>query len=321
GSREDEIDTLNSLQREGVTIIVGKENIGYARAVNIGIAQAKGDFVLITNPDVLYEPESIQHMMQLLKEFRTCGAVGPRTWWDRSMSFFLPYADPATPLRILGEWLMGISQSTHEILLRRWMKKMLRFWLSKNPSKQETLSGASIMTTKRVFDRVGGFDESFALYFEDTDWCLRVKRAGYDLYLEPRAHIIHYYNQSAKLDIASANKKFDDSRNLYMRKHFKWRRLLTASLPSSAKPTDIARRYADMGQLSSPPRFSTNIDADGLFLLSPVATLIPSAGAFFRGDTFEIPSDIWDRLGSGRYFARAFEMDHLKDCGSWTWIK
>jgi hypothetical protein len=219
--------------------------------------------------------------------------------------------------------MMGISPVMNSIILKKWIKKMMRFWLSEEPFKQETLSGACILTTKEVLSTVGGFDDSFPLYFEDTDWCLRVKEAGYYLYLAPSAKIVHYYNQSAGQDTETSQKKFDDSLKLYMRKHY--RRQLwfinTVIKLFQKRQRRVLKGYDDIGRVTSPPAFSFTDSSKKLFLLSPVDTLIPSAGAFFENDAFQIPEDLWSCLGEGRYFARGFDPVNSEFCGSWSWIR
>ena len=323
GSKEEDVNNLLNLERDNVKIILNSENIGYAKAVNIGIRNARGDFILITNPDVFYKSNSIKIMLNALVTLPQCGAVGPRTWWNKEMTFLLPYSEIITPCSIFKKELMKISRAMNELILRRWIKRTLRYWLSEKPLRQEMLSGACIMTTKKVLDVAGGFDEIFPLYFEDTDWCLRVRKAGYRLYMVPQAGVIHYYNQSAKQDMEASQEKFNYSLDKYVRKHFKGqlfllRQTLRLHKLSSNKASTM---YDDKGILNTPPVFTFKDGSRKLFLLSPVDSLIPSAGSFFEGNSFEIPVDLWDCLGEGRYFVKAFALERLKDCGSWSWVK
>jgi GT2 family glycosyltransferase len=323
GSKEEDVNNLLNLEGDNVKIILNRENIGYARAVNIGIRNARGDFILITNPDVLYKPDSIKIMLNALVTLPRCGAVGPRTWWNKKMTFLLPFSELITPYRIFKSELMKVSQTMNELILRGGIKKTLRYWLSEKPLRQEMLSGACIMTTKKVLNVVGGFDEIFPLYFEDTDWCLRVRKAGYYLYMVPQAEIIHYYNQSAKQDMEASQKKFNESLDKYIRKHFRGQLFLLHQIQRLHKLSSnkASTMYDDKGILAAPPVFTFKDGSRKLFLLSPVDSLIPSAGSFFEGNSFEIPVDLWDCLGEGRYFVKAFALDRLKDCGSWSWVK
>lgn len=323
GSSDDDIKSLLPIQNNNIRIILNRENIGYATAVNMGIRLAKGDFILITNPDVVYKPESIHHMLRALKTLPQCGAVGPKTWWNRTMTFLLPGSEIITPYSIFKTEVMKGSQSMHRAVLRGWIKRTLRYWFSKGPLEQEMLAGACIMTTKNILNTIGWFDEIFPLYFEDTDWCLQVRKAGYCLYMVPQAEIIHYYNQSAKQDIERSQKKFDTSMDKYMRKHFRKQLFFMRPLLGLVKniQNNVKDMYDDIGMVKCPPLFQFQSDSKKLFLLSPVYSMMPSAGAFFDGEIFKIPEDLWCCLGEGRYFARAFDLAALEDCGSWTWLK
>ncbi len=323
GSNEEDVKNLLSLEGAHVKIILNRENIGYAGAVNTGIRNARGDFILITNPDVFYKSGSIKIMLDALTTFPRCGAVGPKTWWNKKMTFLLPFSELITPYRIFKSELMKVSQTMNRLILRRWIKKTLGYWLSAKPIGQEMLSGACIMTTKKVLDVVGGFDEIFPLYFEDTDWCLRVRKAGYYLYMIPQATVIHYYNQSAKQDVEASQEKFNYSLDKYVRKHFKGQLFLLHQIQKLHKLSNnkASTMYEDKGMLNTPPVFTLRDSSKKLFLLSPVDSLIPSAGSFFEGNSFEIPEDLWDCLAESRYFVKVFDIKRLKDCGSWSWIK
>ncbi len=320
GSTGKEVDRLSDLPVDA-ELILNRENIGYARAVNMGVRKSRGDVILITNPDVLYMPGSIQGMLKALQELPRCGAVEPRSWWDEGMTFLLPPSEFITPYRSLKEVVMRASPSVHDAGLRRWLRRALRYWLSEGPCKREMLSGACIMTTRKVMDVTGGFDEAFPLYFEDADWCLRVRRKGYLLYMVPDADVVHYYNQSAK-QLEDPDEKFRYSLNLFFRKHFRGRLYLyiQARRFINGRRNRTGGMYDDLGVLSEPPLLELGGDAGKLLLLSPVDTLIPSAAAFFEGDRLEVPGQLWALLSEGRYFARAFTID-LKCHRSWSWIK
>lgn len=322
GSENDEIDKLMELENNDIKIILNNENIGYAKAVNIGIKSCKGRDILISNPDIIYLPGSIKAMSDACNSLPKCGAVGPKTWWNKRKDFLMPKSELIRPYRIFLHELMKVSNGVNKALFKRWIKANLKFWLSHTPLRQEMLSGACIMTKRDVINKVGGFDEAFPLYFEDTDWSLRVRKSGYLLYAIPQAQIIHYYNQSAKKDKASSQKKFNDSMVKYLKKHFSKEsyifNLLQNALEKKIRPLS---QYQDMGVLSKPPSLKFSDTKKKIMLLSPVELMIPSSGAFFEGDSFIFPDDLWSYLGDGRYFMRCLYYDSLVNCDSWSWVK
>ncbi len=322
GSKREEVDNLQKINGN-VRIIFKEENSGYSKAVNEGIKNASGEFILITNPDVLYMPYSIKNMMEAFASLPRCGAVGPKTWWDKEMTFMLPFSEIVTPFRILRTELMVSSPILGDMILKNWIKRSLKYWLSESPLVQEMLSGACIMTTREVLWGVGGFDEIFPLYFEDTDWCLRVRKAGYNLYMLPDAEIIHYYNQSARQEINISQEKFSYSSIIYLKKHFNLQFILSNYIKRVFKYINKRTEglYEDMGIVTTSPVFKFKDRGRKLILLSPVETMIPSAGAFLDGDSFEIRSGPWNSLAKGRYFIRAFEFEGLSNYGAWSWVK
>jgi len=218
---------------------------------------------------------------------------------------------------------MRFSRGMSESVLKGWLKETLVYWMSEKPVRLKMLSGACIMTTRKIIEHIGGFDETFPLYFEDTDWFLRVRDAGYDLYMAPDAHIIHYYSQSSGQDMESSQKKFYDSMEKYISKHFRGQLSFYNVLKNlknyGHKKTYM--HYDEMGNFTASPAFTFEGSARKLLLLSPVETMIPSAGAFFEGTSFCIPEDLWDSLWRGRYFVKVFDLKHLESCGAWSWRK
>jgi len=319
-SRREERERLSEVEGD-IRFIFKEENRGYSNAVNEGIREAGGDILLITNPDVIYMPYSIERLVEALLSLPNCGAVGPRAWWDDDMLFMLPFSEIVTPFRILKERMMVSSYVIGNAILKAWIRRSLRYWLSGHPLAQEMLSGACIMTTRRIIEEVGGFDETFSLYFEDTDWCLRVRRSGYNLYTVPDARIIHYYNQSARQESELSKEKFRDSSYKYLKKHFKIQLNIARFIRGLFRDGVFDFSYDDMGVVVKPPVVRFDDKRTRLLLLSPNSTLIPSAGAFVDAGSFRINDGLWDLLDSGRYFMRAFELKGLKGCGAWSWIK
>ncbi|MCX8031515.1 MAG: glycosyltransferase family 2 protein [Thermodesulfovibrionales bacterium] len=325
GSEELDKEKLKEIRDNKVRIIFANENIGYAKAVNLGIKNSQGQHILISNPDVIYLKESIQKMSDALRQIPNCGAVAPKTWWNYNRDFLLPKSEIITPFGNLLIDLARSSRAFYEAFFKRWVKRNLVFWLTDKPLKQEMLSGACIMTKKEVIESIGGFDEGFSLYFEDTDWSIRMLKSGYDLYLIPDSEVIHLYNQSAKKDKSAAEYKFNLSMQKYFIKHFSFQSSLVnfmkKLLSQRLKAPSSIRYEIDLGLIKKPPFFKFESRGRKLLLLSPLEVLIPSAGAFIEDDSFMFPPDLWDCLGEGRYFLRCLLLDSLRYCGSWTWIK
>ncbi|PIR80351.1 MAG: hypothetical protein COU25_00430, partial [Candidatus Levybacteria bacterium CG10_big_fil_rev_8_21_14_0_10_35_13] len=92
-------------------------------------------------------------------------------------------------------------------------------WDKKHPISVDVVPGAAMMISKKLFQKVGGFDENFFLYFEENDISKRVRNLGFKLYLEPKAKVIHEVGQSTK-KIKNAQEIFKRSRFHYFKKHY-----------------------------------------------------------------------------------------------------
>jgi hypothetical protein len=94
--------------------------------------------------------------------------------------------------------------------------------MSSEPQSVDWVPGASMMVRPAVFDAIDGFDESYFLYFEETDFCLRAKKAGYSTWYVPESRVMHIAGQSTKVTGSHAGSKrlpsywFDSRRRYFM---------------------------------------------------------------------------------------------------------
>jgi N-acetylglucosaminyl-diphospho-decaprenol L-rhamnosyltransferase len=172
-----------------VVLIETGANLGFARANNRGIARASGRHVLVLNPDTVADPGSLERLVDLLDADETVGIAAPQLLnLDRSdqgtaRAFPTPAAallgrrSPLTRLWPNNPWsrryLVGRQQSDRQVFPVDWV------------------SGACLMMRRDLARRTGGFDESFFMYWEDADWCRRIKDRGYRVVCEPRAKVVH----------------------------------------------------------------------------------------------------------------------------------
>ncbi|MCZ7527865.1 MAG: glycosyltransferase family 2 protein [Acidimicrobiia bacterium] len=181
-------DLVRSVSPDAVVVETGA-NLGFARANNRGIARTRGRHVLVLNPDTVADPGSLDHLVELLDTDESIGIVAPRLLnLDRSdqgtaRSFPTPAAallgrrSPLTRLWPGNPWsrryLIGREQPDSGVFPVDWV------------------SGACLMIRRELADRTGGFDEAFFMYWEDADWCRRVKDGGHQVVCEPRSKVLH----------------------------------------------------------------------------------------------------------------------------------
>lgn len=160
------------------------ENLGYSGGNNAGIryALAKGaDYVWLLNNDTKVDAAALSEMVRVAKDDSTVGMVGPK---------ILLYSRPEY-LNCIGSTINLITGQPRLIGLGE--KDDSRFDTIR---EMDTLSGCSLLVSKDMMDVVGLLDEKFFLFFEETDWILRAKRAGYRMLYAPRARIWHKVSAS-----------------------------------------------------------------------------------------------------------------------------
>jgi GT2 family glycosyltransferase len=318
-------DALRDLE---ATVIHSEDNRGYGAALNAATAQARGEFLLFSNPDTWYFPDALQQMLMACRRLPRCGAVGPRLWWDHNREFLLPPSDVVTLSAYVREVLAESWPRWGQYWTSRWLRQAVQYWQGEEAIPQLMLSGACLLTHREVVQKCGGFDERFRLYYEDSDWCRRLRQHGYRLYYAPTADVAHFYNQSARQDSVAAQARFAESAIRYFHKHYgewawKLATAMTTAMRTYGKLPSQDGDYLQLGKLTEPPQLigDTREHEPYLFLLSPAASGIPAIARFSEVPSLRIPLSVWQQLGDGRFYARLVSLSSLQVLGRWSWEK
>jgi N-acetylglucosaminyl-diphospho-decaprenol L-rhamnosyltransferase len=216
GSRAEDQALLEGLP---VRLLKPGANLGYAGGINLGLASTEADHLVLMNPDVIVLPGSLKALTDELRQ--GAAAAGPRFFWDRAKTFLLPLPEERTRGNELLR-LLALRGGTWSRLARaRWRRHARRHWLASQPMVSQALSGALLALTRRSWEEVGPFDEGYKLYFEETDWLLRLRSKGLKSLYVPQAQVVHLYNQSAGAEPSSA-RWFADSAQRFNRRHYGW---------------------------------------------------------------------------------------------------
>ena len=199
-----------------VTFIENQENVGFARANNQAIMQARGEYTLILNPDTIITPRCLQEGIAWMKSHPKCGAIGARMMDANGV--FLPESKRSFPTPWVSFCkIFGLSK-----LFPRspWFAKYhLRYLSDREPQCIDILSGAYMLCRTHVLQQLGGFDEDFFMYGEDIDLSYRIVQAGYENWFLPTP-MIHYKGESTHKDSMRYVKVFYDAMLIFYRKHF-----------------------------------------------------------------------------------------------------
>jgi len=189
-------------------LVVPGENLGYAGGLRAGVEASRGEVLLLMNPDVLVRPGCVGALVEALR--RGASAAGPRFTWDRQGRILLPPAEERTRRQeLLGRLARLAPHGPAEggvarVYRRRWRRHARRSWQATGAVATEALSGALLAVRRDAWQTIGGFDEGYRLYFEETDWLRRLVRAGAEAVHVPSAHAVHLYDRSASTEPRSA---------------------------------------------------------------------------------------------------------------------
>ncbi len=176
-----------------VKVIENEVNYGFARANNIGAQVASGEYLLFLNPDTSVRETALKEIIGFMRQKPEAGAVGAK----------LLNSDGSLQLSCREFYTLRTILSSRT-LLRRWPRQaqylrrnLMVDWDHKESRKVDWVLGACLLTTRRIMEKIGYFDEGYLLYFEDMDLCYRLKKAGYGVYYCPSAEVYHHYQRGS----------------------------------------------------------------------------------------------------------------------------
>lgn len=193
GSTDGAADAAEELLGAAAVRRLGR-NTGFGYAVNRTVERARGDYVLLLNSDARPRPGAIDALVDHLRRRPADGIVGGRSVNVRG------HLDPRscfgriTPWS-LTSWAIGLSSVARN---NRWLDpESLGDWKRDSVRHVDVISGGWLLTTRATWDLLGGFDETYLIYGEDQDLCLRAARAGFRPSITPDAEIVHNVGASS----------------------------------------------------------------------------------------------------------------------------
>lgn len=196
-----------------VRLIRNPTNAGFGAANNLALARAGGEFLLLINSDAFVRPGAIATLVKYLRQHPEVGVVGPRLLNGDGTLQPSCYRFP-TPLRA---WLENLWISA--LLSRHPRIGDYRRWNHDFEREVDSVSGACFLVRRSAYETVGGFDERFFMYSEETDWQRRIRGAGWKVAFTPAAEVTHLGGASGANEPARINRHFFNSLDYYEWKH------------------------------------------------------------------------------------------------------
>ena len=193
-----------------INLLVNTSNLGFAKAVNLGIQESCGQYVLLLNTDLVVLDGSIDTQIEFMEANPGCAMCGGLLLDDRGL-----------PHDVYGRF-PSVKNLLAEVIPDRIK---FRDRISRAPEIDQThvmpvdfVSGADLMVRRAFFESAGLFDEQFFMYFEDADWAFRAKQLGWDVLYVPSVRYIHF--GAGSIGWSGVKKHWIPSLGLYLRKHY-----------------------------------------------------------------------------------------------------
>jgi GT2 family glycosyltransferase len=172
-----------------VNAIFSKENLGFAKANNLAIKEAKGKYIFLLNPDTILLDENFEKLIDFAQKNPDVGAIGPKVLnSDLTIQHQCKRGFP-TPWNIFC-YLSGLAKIFPKSKI--FAGYLLTYLDTEKIQEVDSLSGCAMVVKREVIEKVGMMDEDYYLYGDDLDWCYRIKSAGWKVVYFPETKIIHY---------------------------------------------------------------------------------------------------------------------------------
>ncbi len=178
-----------------VRIIESPRNVGFGAGNNLALAEAKGTYVMLFNPDLTVFPSEVESWVEWMEARPDIGISGPRVLNPDGSDQESCYQFPSIITPVLRRTVIGRLPFARKLLERYTMKEMDRA----QEQDVDWVLGAAMLIRKSVLDSIGYFDPRFFMYFEEADICRRAWTAGYRVSYTPVASFMHYYGRESRI--------------------------------------------------------------------------------------------------------------------------
>ncbi len=172
-----------------VKLLRNPENQGYTRPMNRALRSAQGRYLMQLNPDTLILPGAFEHLVAFMDAHPQVGICGPKVLnADRTLQRQCRRGE-SRPWAVIS-YFTGLADRFPQD--PRFAQYTLSFVDENETHEVAGVSGSCMLIRREVIDQIGYLDELFFAYQEDADFCLRARRAGWQVYYLPAAQIVHF---------------------------------------------------------------------------------------------------------------------------------
>ncbi len=216
-STDRNIENITSLF-PAIKLILNKNNSGFGYANNLGMKYSTGKYILLINPDIIVSEDSVKNLYNFMENEPSAGSCGPlqskpNAGIEHYYTFF-----PSLYSRLMQEFRLYM---TAPVMKQRFFNFIDDNIKVGKPFKVDWIMGSCLMVRSEIYKKIGGFDEAFFLYEEETEWQYRMNNEGWSAYMIPASRVIHNHHSSAsKLGTLFVNYQEFRSRIIFDTKRF-----------------------------------------------------------------------------------------------------
>lgn len=176
----------------GLKVIFNSQNLGFSGGNNVGINYALengADYVLLLNNDTLVKPDFLLKLFEFAKKKKDAGIIAPKIYFAKGFEFHKDRYKKEDQGKVI--WYAGGILDLKNVIGRHVGVDEVDHGQYNSPGETGFASGCCMLIKKEVFEKVGFLDEKYFLYYEDSEFCLRAKKAGFKVFFTPDSIIWH----------------------------------------------------------------------------------------------------------------------------------
>ena len=283
-----------------VELLVADRNLGFGAACNWAVAHAPSDHYWLINPDVRVQQGCLRALLGALKADPGLGAVAPRQYLDLARKWlFSPSWLPAS----IDAWVRerALREPTVTMRFGRAVRaESLKLWCATtSPVAQRALSGAAMLVRRGCLPVDGClFDPAYFMYFEDSDFCMRLRYGGWRMAVIPMAEAVHLWRMGGHKDDLMQR-----SAPIYFNRHFGGSHWLAKAHAIASHPV-MSSSAIPVWWVDHPLKVPAPWVNGWSLEISPLGVFLPSVGQVGSGPLIPWPDEVVDAVKGAPLLAR-----------------
>jgi len=187
-SQDHTLSKVKKMQKKLFKLITNGQNLGFPKAINQGLRVATGDYLLLLNADASLPADFFQKAEAFFADYPEAAVMGPKLADPDGTPQGSVFPEPSVEATFREFWL-GQKNLT---------AKYSPSPENKRPVSVNAISGACMFFPRRTLEKIGLFTESVFMYYEDLDYCRRIRRSGWNIYFNPQITVTHIHGHASK---------------------------------------------------------------------------------------------------------------------------